>query len=228
MAISRAGGGWGPPASYAAPPPAPPTYYTTTFPSTENPISEGGVWTRLSTDLLDLQTASGRVYGKQNNSVDYDDSYALCTGSGVSFGNNMYAEATIRLAAGFSPAYNQEVELLLRGTHSVGSPGVRTWYECLHNIAGDFEIVYLTGINSGFTSLSLTTHTNAPIVDGQVMRAEISGSTISIYIDSVLKCQATDTNIASGGVPGIGMFSRGPVTDADKFCFRDYFKCGSL
>jgi hypothetical protein len=58
--------------------------YSTNFDLTENPISEGGIWTNGGTDgqgWKDVRTASGYAFGTQTGTDTYLDSTAILKGS---------------------------------------------------------------------------------------------------------------------------------------------------
>lgn len=195
--------------------------FSTSFPSTETPVSQGGVWRSQDTLLSRVNTTPGKAFGTQDFDLGYMDSYAFVDDR--AFNNNQYGEAVLYLEGGFAPSYNMEVEIILRCSDTSTT---RQWYEILHNKDGGFEILYLNGPADGFTPLSTPTNISTPIVNGQVFRGEIVGNVISGYIDGVLKVQATDSTITSGK-PGMAFFSRGGAVDAPKFCFSSY-SCGNL
>src|SRR5215467_16221110 len=58
--------------------------YTTSFPLTENPISEGGLWTNGKTaglDWSDVRTTPGLAFGTETGATDFNDSIATLAGS---------------------------------------------------------------------------------------------------------------------------------------------------
>jgi hypothetical protein len=206
-----------------------PTSYSTNFPGTESVISEGGgVWQSQSTDLLRVSTSGGLAYGNQDNSLGYDDSYAFISPSYFTATPNQYGQAVIYREAAFNPAFNMEVEIILRCSDAVGSPGTRTWYEILWNKDGDFSIIYLTGIADGFTDLSAPFTQTVP-ADGDVFRGECiesgADTIITGYVNGVAKVAKTITGgsfrIASGQ-PGMAFFNRGPLSANPKFCYTSW------
>lgn len=120
--------------------------YTTSFPLTENPISEGGVWRQNNTSRAKVQTTGGHAFGLGTN----NDGYAYLSGWGDSIiettiyrsaslldadGNSYEANHLHRVtdAAGFTNAY--EVNMPFSG----GDPIVVRW-------SGATSFVVLTGV----------------------------------------------------------------------------------
>jgi hypothetical protein len=77
------------------------TSYSTTFPATENPISEGGIWLNGATDGLDwtdMKTASGRAYspafvtGFHDGLAQLKTSFLACT-------SNQFSEGVVYVSA---------------------------------------------------------------------------------------------------------------------------------
>lgn len=193
------------------------TLYSTTWPLTESPVSEGGVWrSGIDNDLTPMVSAGGLAFGTQDNDLTgYADSYALYTGFGVV--TDMEVETTVRLASGYSPANTHEVENLLRGTDFASS---RLWHETLWNTGGGFSPVYLNGEANNFTEMTTSLNNTTTPFDGARFRSRIVGNVIRCYIDDVEKVTCSDALIANitSGWPGIACFSRNSVVDANKWC----------
>jgi len=192
--------------------------YTTTFSATENPISENGNWINGKTngrDWQDVRTSGGNAIGTQPGG-GYDDSTALVTGT---WGNDQIAEATIYLTNQNSQI--AEVELRLRSSIFTG---VCTGYEILFSVASGttyHQIVRWNGPLNDFTYLSVSPGNCgniAALSNGNKVKAIISGSTITTYIDRgsgyVQQCQSTDSTYTSGK-PGIGFYNGGSATNAN-------------
>src|SRR5262245_25036362 len=86
------------------------TSYSTNFDLTEDPISEGGVWSRIDTLSTAFQSGNGRAWGKQSGSNGYDDSQATIY---AITNPNVRAEAIIYKDAAIG-AENHEIEICLR------------------------------------------------------------------------------------------------------------------
>ena len=186
--------------------------YTTNFPLTENPISEGGRWINgaaAGLDWADIRTTPGLAFGTQpGNSVGtavYSDSTAILSGT---WGPTQTAQATISVlnASGSSNQY-EEVEVRLRTSitaHSI------TGYEINCSVSTNpanfyLQIVRWNGSLGSFTQLN---GLNQHCVNGDVLKATISGSTITAYLNGVQVLQAIDGTF-TGGSPGIGLFVQG-------------------
>jgi hypothetical protein len=182
--------------------------YSTSFASSEFPISEGGKWFNNGALWTKVRSAGGLAYGSNGANDSYDDSYAYLSG----FGPNQEAQGVIYV----SPALTgtpHEVELLLRWADSATTA---RGYECLFNFQGGVQIVRWNGPFGDFTVLSA----NGPgslgrnLVTGDVIRATIVGSVITMYINGAQRYQATDSRWTSGQ-PGIGFFKRRSGLNSD-------------
>ena len=191
--------------------------YITSFPLTENPISEGSVWVLGATDGLawhDVETGSGNAYG--NTTVaGYDDCIAHIRAP--TWPANQYAKGTVYLAGGYSPSPNHEIELHLR--FQITANNARG-YEILWGLAGYIAIVRWEGGLGSFTPLYDPGPGSFPVpVNGDVLKAEIVGSNISVWRNNVLHVTVTDTTWASGQ-PGMGFWPTTGTTPAN-FGFSD-------
>lgn len=180
--------------------------FSTTFPLTENPISEGGAWTNLGSNLV-MRTTTNKAFGTGASGND-----AIATLTGV-FTANQEASGTvfntIASDTGSDNTFFTEVEIHLRTT-----PGASytTTYECLFSVNpsdGYVEIVKWLPSVGGFISLTGTVGAS-PVGNGDIVRATIIGNTITQYVNGVQVNQATD-NASAGGVaayttgnPGMG------------------------
>ena len=136
----------------------------------------------------------------------YADNIAILSGSAVAA--NQYAQATVYLAPGYSPPGNHEVELLLRFSISAHDAH---GYEVLWGRAGYIAIVRWNGPLGNYTPLYDPGLGSIPQpVDGDVLRAEISGNRITVYRNgsSVASVDVTAAGgtVYSAGQPGIGFW----------------------
>jgi hypothetical protein len=178
--------------------------YTTIFDQTENPMSEGGRWTNgLAVGLAwnNVQTASGSAFGTAFTPNTYADNIAHLSG----FPTNHYIEGVVHRAGGYNPAQVHEIELLCRFLITANNA---RGYELLIDTAGSSQIVRWNGAESNFTVLNATGTGLGAIADNDVIRLEVSGSTITAFKNGVQALQATDSTWTTGN-PGIGMFTRG-------------------
>ena len=199
--------------------------YRTSFPASENPLSEGGIWRGGRTDGIDwadVIASNGEVYGavtrmavaerrvEQGNldpaaasgapEGDYDDPTAVLAGV---WGPNQYARAEV-FSRNPTDEYFQEVEIRLRSTMEPHScTGYEVFFRCLKTEDGYAEIVRWNGKIGDFTSLAKLTGPQYGVEDGDVIQASIAGSVITGYVNGVAKISAVDDVFAEGS-PGIG------------------------
>jgi len=212
--------------SPAPPESSPVRSYRTRFQLTEDPISEGGMWTNGKTDGIDwadVVTEEGRAHGgkvrmgvaerraEQGNlngaasedtapEGDYDDPTAVLAGS---WGPNQRVKATV-FSRNQTADYFQEVEIRLRSSIGPRScTGYEVFWRCLRTDEAYAEIVRWNGPVAGFTSLARMQGARCGVGDGDVVEATIIGNQITSYINGVEVLSATDDVFASGG-PGIG------------------------
>ena len=186
--------------------------FSTNFAGTENPISESGAW--ISGDLNGLdwnnpQTASGRAYASLLSGATgnrYDDSVAHLHPSIATFTPNQFAQATVYRVAGYSPtvATGHEVELFLRFQIT---PHNARGYVVYWGHSGYLGIARWNGSVGDFTSLAdLGSPGIGAPVDGDVLRAEISGSVIRVYKNGQLVLTAPSDTTWADGQPGMGFW----------------------
>jgi hypothetical protein len=202
--------------------------YSTNFRNSESPLSDGGKWTNGGTNGLDwtnVQVIGGIACGTQSGTGQgpkmYDDSYAILSG----FAPDQTALGVVRYENP-SASCHQEVELLLRWT---SLPHKATGYECLFrclNASESYiEIVRWNGSLGDWTYLARFHSNLAGINDGDTLKAEITGTVISVYVNNMLKLQAIDSTYTTGN-PGIGFFlSKCPGTISD-FGFSSFSVVG--
>ncbi len=196
--------------------------YSTSFPLTENPISEGGVWSNGSVylDWTDMETTPGHAFGTQVNTGDANDSLAELLGS---WGANQEVQATVH-DVGDLGGQNFEVELHLRAT--VAAHSVK-----LYEVDCAPGYIALVRWNGALNDYSILNNGLAyGIADGDTVRATISGTspvTISIYKDGSLQYTTTDNTARklTSGAPGMGWYTATgtPVTNRSDLSWTDYF-----
>jgi len=179
--------------------------YQTDFTLTESPISEGGVWSRTTTNgFTNVVTAGGAAFGTNGPRNAFDDSYALLRG----FGPNQTAEAVIQRTEPLNTGVTHEVELLLRFTDDVTTA---RGYECLFSFDGGVQIIRWDGLNLGSMNFEDITGpllaTRTPLKTSDVVKASISGNVITVFINNTRFATATDSTYPTGQ-PGIGFFTR--------------------
>jgi hypothetical protein len=197
------------PSATASPTPLTGTY-STNFLLAENPISENSNWINggvIGLDWTNVRTMPGQAMGTMpgNASGDavYADSTAVLAGA---WGPTQTAQGTIFVTTHAAPGVFEEVELRLRITitaHSI------TGYEinCSVNPKNLYvQIVRWNGPINNWTLLDATGVKN--VSNGSILRATISGNTITAYLNGTQVLQVTDGTYTNGS-PGIGFFLQG-------------------
>ena len=213
-----------------APPESPPhatqRNYTTEFPLVENPISEGGNWINGGTAGLDwtnVQTTPGLAFATESGSGGYDDSTAVLAGT---WNADQMAQAVVHSVKQKANPTFEEVELRLRTTvtkHSI--TGYEINFRCTTDASRYVQIVRWNGPLGNFTYVSTTS--GPGIRDGDVIKASIVGSTITVYINNKLVLQGTDHRYTRGN-PGIGFFLQGATGINGDYGFRSFTAMDSL
>jgi hypothetical protein len=178
--------------------------YSTNFSLTENPIAESGNWTNgkaIGLDWADVQTVGGVASGTESGSGGYDDSTAILAGT---WGPDQTAQATVHSVNQNSTIW-EEVEIRLRSKITAHSnTGYEINFRCTHDGSQYIEIVRWNGPLGNFTYI-VQLRGGPGIHDGDVVKAAIHGSTITVYINSVQILQGADSIYQSGN-PGIGFY----------------------
>ena len=185
--------------------------YTTSFPATENPISQGGLWANggqsPAVDWTNCRTTPGLAFGTENvNSGTDDDSTCVLAGT---WGPNQTVTGVVHAVGNHSAGL--EVELRLRVTmasHSI------TGYE-IDFTPGHLAIVKWLGPINQFSVLK---QINFSAADGDTLSATISGTSpavITVFRNGTQILQATDSSPFTSGAPGMGFFDRGDSTASD-------------
>jgi hypothetical protein len=181
--------------------------FRTSFPNQENPISEGGQWINgqaAGLDWGDVRTIPGRAFGTDGK-VRYADSTALLGGA---WGPNQTAQATVHTLNQNDRIY-EEVELRLRSSLSPhNATGYEINFRCLRTREAYTQIVRWNGRLGSFNIIKAAQGQQFGVSEGDVVRATISGDTITSYINGVEVLQVKDSTYASGN-PGMGFYLEG-------------------
>jgi hypothetical protein len=200
--------------------------YSTNFSLTENPISEGGKWLGGLKDgvvFKDVRTSGGRAFASGINNT-YDDSLAILNLPNIP--NDHYVEVVVYIAPGYQAPSSHEIELLLRGNiDRSANPLYAPLYEVLIPFGGtNGAIIYQNGQLGGWQELSQTGSGYDPLKTGDVIRAQIVGSNITVLVNGRVAIRATDSR-HSTGKPGMGFFVR-PGGTPENYCISSW-KCGA-
>jgi hypothetical protein len=199
--------------------------YSTNFGATENPISEGGKWVAGKVVGLDWNnplTVPGRATASvlSGNPSRYNDSIAHLNTSVATFTPNQFAQATVYRASGYNPSPSKhEVELLLR--FSITN-GVARGYEIGWGQEGYIFLVRWNGALGNYTALyDPGVGSIPPPVDGDVLRAEITGNNVFVYRNGSLVSGWPQAITSQGGTtwsagqPGMGFWPVDGATPAN-------------
>ncbi|HTQ50254.1 MAG TPA: fibronectin type III domain-containing protein [Candidatus Acidoferrales bacterium] len=179
--------------------------YSTSFPLTENPISEGGMWIGGKTAGLDWSDVAVTNHlaictVDSTHNPTYNDSTAILTGT---WGSNQTVTATLHVANQAAVGY-PEAELRLRSSLSAHSC---TGYEIDYSLRNDstcyIGLVRWNGPYGSWTSLASVTGVQYAATNGSVLKATMIGNTITAYLNGVPVCQTVDGTFTNGN-PGMG------------------------
>lgn len=167
---------------------------------TSHTSDSGHTYTRLTTGGTPvngniLLNGSGQVYGATNNN---DESVYLADWSpGQANASISWTAKRLSLVDG------EAVSVFVRASgSSFGTTGDLAGYEARYtDHASNAGLAILVAAPGGATVLTNTTIT--PLSDGDVLKLDATGSTISIYVNNVLALQTTDGTISAAGFVGL-------------------------
>lgn len=176
--------------------------YSTTFSTKENPLSQGGMWVNGKANGLKWNNVqsngAGAFAAGFPTSGHYDDSIAHLAGT---FNSNQFAQGTVSRAAGYSTGH--EIELLVRFSITANSA---KGYEVYWSTNGGIYIVRWNGPLDSFSPLAVADGYYA--VDGDTMRVEAVGTTITVFVNGRAILSTTDSSYSNGS-PGMGFMPWG-------------------
>lgn len=205
--------------------------YSTSFPATENPISQGGIWLTGLTDGLDwndVQTVPGKFYASAFDTASggVADGVAQLKRSFLACAAKQFSEGTLFLVGGYNPSVAHEANVFVN--FRITAHGI-TGYEFYVSVAGSSALVRWNGASGDFTPLASgnVSAVTAP-ADGDVLRIEhLLDGTINCYQNGILRTTANDTTYFDGN-PGIGNNpASGGNAVLSSYGFKS-LKCGSL
>jgi hypothetical protein len=183
--------------------------YQTSFPDTENPLSQSGEWTNGGTTGLDwnnCQSKPGFAFGTQPGTKIADDSICLMPGA---WNANQSAQITLKINS-TSNASTELEEVWLRTTIAAHS---LTGYEIFCSISPDNPFLRISRWNGAKGDYTVLATASTTCVDGDVLKATVSGSTFTVYKNGTSKLIVTDSKFTSGA-PGMGFYIRDVVSTA--------------
>jgi hypothetical protein len=186
--------------------------YSTNFPRGENPISERGKWSNGQTDGLDwanVQTIPGLAFGTEIGGTrpepqNYDDSTALLKGT---WGPNQTVQATVHsVNPNQDDTVWEEVEIRLRSSLSPhNATGYEIMFRCSKIEKAYCNIARWDGPLGKFTLLKKSFGSKYGVANGDVLKASMIGTVLTVYINGVQMVQTTDDTFKTGN-PGMGFF----------------------
>ena len=189
--------------------------YDTRFALAENPISEGGRWLNGQADGVDwkdVRTTPGLAFGSDSSGTPhYDDPTAILAGV---WNPNQAVQATVYTVNQKGGNIYEEVEIRLRSAivpHRI--TGYEIMFRCNHDGTQYVNLARWNGPLGDFTPLG---GVRGPgLFNGDVVKAQISGSVITAYINGNQVAQWSDSTFSSGS-PGMGYYLDGsPNLNAD-------------
>lgn len=200
------------------PPTTPHRTYTTDFPLTEDPISEGGNWTNAFPAVNNqIETTPGFAFGQ---GPIPEDPIAILTGS---WSPDQTAQAAVKINSTPTGCCH-ELELHLRM-----SPGTAnyTGYEIIcSTVSSPAYVQIVRWDDNGKWAYINNSDSTDYCVSGDVLKATISGSTISVYKNSTLLITGTDATYSNGN-PGIGFYAAN-TADWSDYGFSTFSATDSL
>lgn len=193
--------------------------FSTNFPNVQSPLTSTQ-FKLGSTDGLDWidpeVTSAGRCVSsltlEEKNNGRYADCVAVLKSSSFANTANCWVEGTVYKAVGYTGnGGNHEIELHLRNTLT---PHFCTTYEVLWGITGYLAVVKWNGtydsVNGNFTAILDPGLGSMPTPnDGDVLRAEISGTIITVKLNGSIVSGFSAVDVGSdysSGQCGLGFW----------------------
>lgn len=205
--------------------------YSTTFSATENPISEGGGWSKTDNNCTAVRTSGGIAFGTITGTGGYNDSAAYRTG----LGNNLEASCIIAVDPAINTSLNHEMELLFRNT---STSTTTQQYEVLLNRGGGLQFMKWLGGHAfdQFQDLGFTSGPGSlgrPPVSGEkfIARCETIGSSVRLTAWILQAGQTVPTLIGQTtdssspyltGKCGIGFYISDAAANSAHFAMTSY------
>ena len=180
--------------------------YSTNFaspPAPENPISEGGNWINGKVNGLDwknVSTTAGFAFGTQTGFDSFADSTAILTGA---WGPDQSGQAVLHIVQQDSGVVAEESEIRLRSWFTTtpcpgqSTGGCATGYEVNFSAVTGNNYVQIVRWNGPLGSFTLLNSNQPAVHNGDIVKATISGNTITAFINGVQVLQATDSTYNS-------------------------------
>jgi chitodextrinase len=174
--------------------------YSTNFSATENPIYENGSWINGGLSGLDwanVRTTTNLAFGVSLPST-FADPTAVLTGN---WSPDQQVQATVRISTTPTVCCH-EVELRLR---TVVNPHSITGYEVLCSVVPNDAYIQIVRWNGPLSDFTYINDGSGSCRNGDILKATIIGSTITVYKNGVQVLQGNDSTFTSGN-PGLGFY----------------------
>ena len=218
--------------------------HLTTFGTTEDPISEGGIWLNGETDgtnwsdvAVDSTIGGGIAYGADfvdGDKARYADPVANLKTSYITFNDDQWTEGVVYRFPGYSnPSDKHEIELLVRWEITAGN--IRG-YELLWAEEGEMAIVRWEGPAGQYQTVKATLDNAIPgqAVTGDVVRFGVTGQDPNITFSVTLNgspvaildgwVDASAGTRWGSGQPGIGFWPT-PGSTLNKYGWSSWQAC---
>ena len=206
--------------------------FPTTWPATENPVSQGSIWTQgldVGLDWQNTQSTGGSPgigWGTGSSPVSDNDNISIV--KGLYSTTKHYAQITINKVGGYTPPSTHETEVLVGFDITAHSA---KGYEMDFAWGANLQPVRWNGALNDFITTVFTTVSGAPFLpnDGDVIKVifdSTSGSpVITVFQNGAQQVQYTDTTAGkiTSGAPGMGFFAApGAGLDLTKYCNKGF------
>jgi len=187
----------------------------------ESPLSNGGNWTVLSSNVtphaLPLQLVNGLFQGTQATGLNQ---WATSIWTGTAFPANQYAQCTVQALTSSGGAVNGG--LFLRAQTNAGGDATAYTGQIQGTALGAGVTLLISYIVNG-SEVNLTT-TTATVNAGDTLRFEALGNVLTLKLNGVVKLTAIDGRIF-GGQPGLHTFN---AAQPNSSVILGNFSAGSL
>lgn len=193
--------------------------FSTSFPATENPISQGGIWVNggsVGLKWQNVETTPGKAFGanfagQTFQGTEFDDPCAHLSTAFRTFANNQFSQGTVFRAGGYTPSVSHEIEIWVRA--AITANNARGYEVLWAGTDGTIAIVRWNGpladssnSNNGFTQIA--TAAGGVPAHGDVLRAEIIAGVIKVYKNGSLVLTGPSDTTWTSGQPGMGFWPR--------------------
>lgn len=196
---------------------APPSSYSTSFPLTENPLNEGGMWRvgSVTSFYKNPRTTPGKCFAADFVGAGFDDCLAHLTNHSIPVDQRI--TATVFRATSYNPSETHEFGLYLHMV--IGAEFVRG-YEFLFNTGGGFQVVLWLGtahdLSNFDTSITLDGPGPGTLADGDQIAVQVHGTRFDVFKNGTPVGGFTDSTFTDGN-PGLGFFVRSGDTTLANF-----------